>query len=183
MKRVLRCQRRPRPLGISRDHISPASCGLLPELLALYAPNINSYKRFVTGSWAPTVAAWGIETRTPSLRVITGSAKSTHLRTGCRARTSTLSGDGGGARCGLLRHRARHGAPPPMSATPISCPRRSRRACRAVLDASIARFADSEIARQWFGDEFVRTTSTMRRWEIERYRRPSLNGSGIVTLR
>ena len=51
----------------------------LPELMALYAPNINSYKRFVTGSWAPTVAAWGIETRTPALRSITGSPNATHL--------------------------------------------------------------------------------------------------------
>ncbi|MGZ3639117.1 MAG: glutamine synthetase family protein, partial [Ktedonobacterales bacterium] len=51
----------------------------LPEFMALYAPNINSYKRFVSGSWAPTVAAWGIETRTPSLRAITGSPRATHL--------------------------------------------------------------------------------------------------------
>ncbi|HEX6819486.1 MAG TPA: glutamine synthetase family protein, partial [Ktedonobacterales bacterium] len=51
----------------------------LPEFFALYAPNVNSYKRFVAGSWAPTVAAWGIETRTPSLRVIAGSPRATRL--------------------------------------------------------------------------------------------------------
>lgn len=42
----------------------------LPYILPLYAPTVNSYKRFVTGSWAPTSQSWGIENRTTALRVI-----------------------------------------------------------------------------------------------------------------
>jgi len=42
----------------------------LPELTLLYAPNINSYKRFVPGSFAPTAVAWGRDNRTCSLRVV-----------------------------------------------------------------------------------------------------------------
>lgn len=42
----------------------------LPFILPLYAPTVNSYKRFVEGSWAPTTASWGIENRTTALRVI-----------------------------------------------------------------------------------------------------------------
>jgi glutamine synthetase len=42
----------------------------LRELTLLYAPNINSYKRFQPGSFAPTSTAWGHDNRTCSLRVV-----------------------------------------------------------------------------------------------------------------
>ncbi len=40
------------------------------ELSYFYAPNINSYKRFAAGSFAPTAVAWGTDNRTCSLRVV-----------------------------------------------------------------------------------------------------------------
>lgn len=49
---------------------------LMPELLAMVAPTINSYSRLVPGFWAPTDASWGIENRTCALRAIPGNAKS-----------------------------------------------------------------------------------------------------------
>ena len=42
----------------------------LRELSLLFAPNINSYKRFAAGSFAPTAIAWGHDNRTCSLRVV-----------------------------------------------------------------------------------------------------------------
>src|SRR5690606_17390120 len=52
---------------------------LLPELLVLVAPTVNSYKRLVDGFWAPTTPTWGIDNRTVACRVIPGSTKSTRL--------------------------------------------------------------------------------------------------------
>ena len=49
---------------------------LLPELLAMIAPTVNSYTRLIPGFWAPTAATWGVENRTCALRVIGGSEKS-----------------------------------------------------------------------------------------------------------
>ena len=49
---------------------------LMPELLAMVAPTVNSYPRLIPGFWAPTDATWGVENRTTALRVIPGSAKS-----------------------------------------------------------------------------------------------------------
>jgi glutamine synthetase len=40
------------------------------EFTLLMAPNINSYKRFALGSFAPTAVAWGFDNRTCALRVI-----------------------------------------------------------------------------------------------------------------
>lgn len=53
----------------------------LPELTLCYAPNVNSYKRFVDGSFAPTAIAWGLDNRTCALRVL-GHGDS--LRVECR---------------------------------------------------------------------------------------------------
>ncbi|MGI8709719.1 MAG: glutamine synthetase family protein, partial [Acidimicrobiales bacterium] len=40
------------------------------ELTLLFAPTVNSYKRFQPDSWAPTAVAWGIDNRTCGLRVV-----------------------------------------------------------------------------------------------------------------
>src|SRR5205814_10323833 len=37
---------------------------LLPELLAMVAPTVNSYTRLIPGFWAPTEASWGVDNRT-----------------------------------------------------------------------------------------------------------------------
>ncbi|XWN38315.1 MAG: glutamine synthetase family protein [Balneola sp.] len=47
----------------------------LPYILPMYAPTVNSYKRFVDGSWAPTSVSFGIENRTTAFRVINSSDK------------------------------------------------------------------------------------------------------------
>lgn len=54
-------------------HFIGGQQALMPELLAMIAPTINSYRRLIPGFWAPTEASWGIENRTCALRAITGS--------------------------------------------------------------------------------------------------------------
>ena len=45
------------------------------ELAIFFAPNVNSYKRFAAGSWAPTTLAWGHDNRTCGFRIVgSGSA-------------------------------------------------------------------------------------------------------------
>ncbi|MGC5012669.1 glutamine synthetase family protein [Streptosporangium sp. DT93] len=43
---------------------------LMRELTLLYAPNVNSYKRYVPGSFAPTAVKWGVDNRTCALRLV-----------------------------------------------------------------------------------------------------------------
>lgn len=52
-----------------------------PDVMVFYAPTINSYKRYVDGSWAPTRLAWSYDNRTAGYRVV-GQGKS--LRIECR---------------------------------------------------------------------------------------------------
>jgi glutamine synthetase len=42
----------------------------LRELTLFYGPNVNSYKRYAKGSFAPTVVAWGRDNRTCAMRVV-----------------------------------------------------------------------------------------------------------------
>ena len=51
------------------------------ELMVLYAPTVNSYKRFQPGSWAPTALAWSPDNRTAGFRVVGAGAG---LRIECR---------------------------------------------------------------------------------------------------
>jgi glutamine synthetase len=53
----------------------------VPELMVLLAPTVNSYKRFVDGSWAPTRLAWSYDNRTAGFRLV-GHDQS--LRVECR---------------------------------------------------------------------------------------------------
>src|SRR6185369_17960891 len=53
----------------------------MPHILPMYAPTVNSYKRYVEGAWASTSVSWGIENRTTALRVITHSEEGARLET------------------------------------------------------------------------------------------------------
>jgi glutamine synthetase len=56
------------------------------EFALFFAPNVNSYKRFAAGSWAPTTLAWGRDNRTCGFRVVGHGA-------GLRVETRIPGGD------------------------------------------------------------------------------------------
>ncbi|MCC5034147.1 glutamine synthetase family protein [Streptomyces sp. WAC 00631] len=60
------------PYGMSATmrHFLAGQLAALRDFTLLHAPNINSYKRFRPGSFAPTAVAWGPDNRTCALRVI-----------------------------------------------------------------------------------------------------------------
>jgi glutamine synthetase len=51
-------------------HFLAGQLACLREFTYFLAPNINSYKRFAAGSFAPTAVAWGQDNRTCALRVV-----------------------------------------------------------------------------------------------------------------
>ncbi|HRI20864.1 MAG TPA: glutamine synthetase [Panacibacter sp.] len=53
----------------------------MPHILPMYAPTVNSYKRYVEGAWSSTSVSWGIENRTTALRIINHTAEGTRLET------------------------------------------------------------------------------------------------------
>jgi glutamine synthetase len=52
------------------EHFLAGQLACLREFSLFYAPNINSYKRYAVGSFAPTAVAWGRDNRTCGYRVV-----------------------------------------------------------------------------------------------------------------
>ena len=52
------------------EHFVAGQLACLREMTLMFAPYVNSYKRFVEGSFAPTAVAWGHDNRTCSMRVV-----------------------------------------------------------------------------------------------------------------
>jgi glutamine synthetase len=58
--------------GMSKlgEHFLAGQLAALRELTLFYAPNVNSYKRYVPGSFAPTSVRWGVDNRSCALRLV-----------------------------------------------------------------------------------------------------------------
>jgi len=59
------------------------------ELTYFLAPNVNSYKRFVAGTFAPTRAVWSLDNRTAGYRLCAANSQS--IRIECRVGGSDLN--------------------------------------------------------------------------------------------
>jgi glutamine synthetase len=142
---------------------------LLPEMLVLFAPTVNSYKRLVDGFWAPTRPTWGIDNRTVAARVIPGSASSTRLE--LRVPGSDVNPYLAVAGCmaaGLWG--VEHGLELTQPATVGSGydDESAERLPRNLLDAT-RRFAESKTLRDLLGDGFVDHFAATREWEWRQY--------------
>jgi glutamine synthetase len=60
------------------DHFIAGVLATMDDFTLLYAPNINSYKRFAAGSFAPTTIAWGLDNRSCAVRLV-GKGKSARM--------------------------------------------------------------------------------------------------------
>jgi len=162
-----------RPNGMSALFESwiAGQIALMPELCALYAPTINSYKRLVEGAWAPTRANWGIDNRTVALRVIAGSSKSTRLETRVNGSDSNAYLAVAAALASGL-HGVQRGLT--LDALPIvgnGYADTIATALPADLNQATERLARSEAARELLGDAFVEHFVATRRWEWRQFAR------------
>lgn len=140
--------------------MSPTCRGFVAGLLAtlreftlFYAPNINSYKRFADGSFAPTAVAWGLDNRTCALRVV-GHGR--NLRVECRvpggdvnpylAVAALIAG-------GL--HGIERGLEPPKPHAGNAYEATGVERLPATLAEAAALFGASALAREAFGDDVV----------------------------
>ena len=150
-----------------------AGCqALLPDVLCMVAPTINSFSRMVPGAWAPTHATWGVDTRTCALRVIPGSPKSQRLE----YRLGAADGNPYLALAAILGSGL-HGIEQELElpagvegnaytqelAPELSLP-------PTLWDAAQA-FKASAAARDVFGDPFVEHFAATREWEEREFRK------------
>jgi glutamine synthetase len=122
------------------------------ELTLLQAPNINSYKRYVKGSFAPTAVAWSNDNRTCSLRVVgNGSALRFENRAGGADLNPYMALSATSPRAARRRAGAR--AEPPYEGNAYLAQDKPR--LPSTLREARDLFATSDVARAAFGDEVV----------------------------
>ena len=141
---------------------------VLPELTLLLAPNINSYKRFVPGSFAPTAVRWGHDNRTCALRVV-GHGRS------LRFENRVPGGDVNPyLAVAATMAASMHGVEHELSLEPAfvgNAYTSDSPTVPTTLRDALALWERSTVARAAFGDEVVEHYANMARVEIAAFDR------------
>jgi len=137
----------------------------LPQILPMYAPTINSYKRLVEGAWAPTTLTWGIDNRTVALRVLAGGNKS------CRLETRVIGSDVNPylAMAGCLASGL-YGIKNKLKLNqPATIGNGYKESANGVLPSTLIEATNqmkgSKLAKELFGSAFVEHFTQTREWE------------------
>ncbi|HET9092940.1 MAG TPA: glutamine synthetase family protein [Acidimicrobiales bacterium] len=152
-----------RQLSETGRHVLAGLLATLGDFTLLLAPNVNSYKRFSPGSFAPTAVAWGRDNRTCAYRVV-GEGPS--LRLECRvpggdvnpylALAALVAG-------GLHGLEERLPLAEPVSGNAYTA---ELERLPATLGEAARRFTGSEVARAALGDEVVEHYANMAAVEL-----------------
>ncbi|HSH42392.1 MAG TPA: glutamine synthetase family protein [Arenicellales bacterium] len=147
-----------------------AVAGLLdsmPDLMSVFAPHMNSYRRMRSESYAPTVPVWGYENRTTALRIPAGdpaAKRIEHRVAGADANPYlTVAAVLGAALRGI---QDRSSAPDPITGNayasqtpPIDC----------GWKESLAVFEQSPVVNDLFDPMLVRMMLALKRQEMQRF--------------
>jgi glutamine synthetase len=158
--------------GASRAlrHYLGGQLALMPELTALYWPTVNSYKRSVENTWAPTTATWGRENRTAAIRLIGDGPKATRLEyRQLGADMNPYVGMAASLAAGLwgIEHEVE---PPPPCQGNAYADKGAAPLPRSLKDA-VELLRRSERARELLGDGFVDHYLRTREWEVRQFER------------
>ena len=149
------------------QHAIAGCLATLNDSMLIFAPHLNSYRRFKEGSHVPMTATWGYENRTVALRIPAGSHKAMrieHRVAGADANpylvaTAIIAGMLYGIENKLT-------APEPITGNaykqmPASLPN--------SWSKSIEHFKHSEFIAQYFGEEFQRVFTATKEQELEEF--------------
>jgi len=145
---------------------------LMPELLAMIAPTINSYRRLIPGFWAPTEASVGIDNRTCAIRIVPGNSSQQRLEYRIGAADANPYIILAAAIASGLWGIENQCQPEVMvegNAYEQDFPEHLRLPT-TLWDAS-QRLKASDMARNYFGDDFVNHYVATREWEEREYQR------------
>jgi glutamine synthetase len=139
----------------------------VPDVMPFYAPTINSYKRYVDASWAPTRLAWSYDNRTAGFRVV---GKGPSLRIECRipgADCNPYLAFAASLASGLAGIKDKI-EPPACFEGDIYAAKHLDRV-PYTLQESVDKFENSDFSKNAFGEEVVTHYVHFFRSEIEAY--------------
>lgn len=140
----------------------------MAESMAVFAPNANSYRRFVNESYAPTAPIWGINNRSVSLRVPAGPPASRHVEHRIAGADANLYLAVAAVLAGVelgLRQKLDPG--PPVEGNGYR--QAGERTLPRSWQEALQRAAASEFLRDALGAEFLKVFLAIKRQEYERF--------------
>ena len=140
----------------------------MAESMAVFAPNANSYRRFVSESYAPIAPIWGINNRSVSLRVPAGPAASRHVEhriCGADANLYLAVATVLGAAAHGLHERLDPGAPVEGNGYSQTGERTLPRSWHEALELA----AMSEFLEETLGKEFLKIFLAIKKQECARF--------------
>lgn len=155
----------------------------LPELMALYAPVINSYKRYVEGTWAPLNTTWGMENRTCSIRIINAGKKAIRVENrvpGADANfylvfAALLASGLFGIEHKLELPARLEGNAYDAATMAQTLASGQVKGLARNLGTATDLLERSDFAREYLGEDFVEHFVATRRWEIKEYEKAVTN--------
>lgn len=129
---------------------------LTPELMAMFAPTVNAYRRLRPGNWAPRSATWGVGNYTCGVRLVSRTADETRLEfrlPGADVAPHTAAAMMLGAGLWGIENGADPG--PPVAGNGRLAPVAEGQSLPTSLEEAARRLKDSAPARAIFGDAFV----------------------------
>jgi glutamine synthetase len=129
---------------------------LTPELMCMFAPTVNAYRRLRPGNWAPRAANWGIGNYSCGVRVVTHSPEETRFEfrlPGADIAPHTAAAMMLGAGLWGIETNANPGKPVEGNGRLADVP--AERSLPLSLEEAAKRFARSTAARELFGGSFV----------------------------
>jgi glutamine synthetase len=140
----------------------------VPDLMLVFAPFVNSYRRFVTGSQAPVNLAWGYDNRTTALRIPMSGAAARRVENriaGADANPFLAIAASLAAGLAGIDEKLTPSDPLPPGANGYDG---SRNLARSFLPA-LEQMQESAAARRLLGDEFVTAFTAVKALEYDSY--------------
>lgn len=149
----------------------------LPEMMAFYAPVINSYKRYVEGTWAPLNTTWGMENRTCAVRIINNGKRAIRVENrvpGADANfylvfAALLASGLYGIEQKLPLPERLAGNAYDAATVAQALASGQMKALARNLTASTDMLEKSTFAREYLGEEFIEHFVATRRWEVQEH--------------
>jgi glutamine synthetase len=148
-------------------HAIGGMASTINDCMAIFAPNANSYRRFRRNTYAPVAPTWGVNNRTVSFRIPAGPPKSRHVEhriSGADANPYLAAA----AVLAAMHHGIKTKIDPGPATTGNGYATKVEGLTLNWFDALDA-FEDSKFIADYFGAEFVKIFSAVKRAECERF--------------
>ena len=156
-----------RPISDTMRHAIGGVVETLPEAMAIFAPNANSYRRLMPGAYAPVNTHWGGDNRTLCIRIPPSDEKAIrieHRASGADANPYLVTA---AILAGIHHGISNEIAPPPPVTGDASEVDGTDLPDR--WEAALELFAQSKVMPKYLGEEYCKCFHGCRKYEADKF--------------